>query len=147
MGRPEKIPRSAYSTIRDLDVGGHSPSQIQTYLADQLRISVSLETLSKILRRVRVTPPDFSDAEGLSDLLAVRAAMRSDLLAKDRQTRQGAARLLVEVHQLLMALAEKKSAKEASGPVPPAKVYTTLASPDAWPAPPKSPPDGAGGTP
>ena len=147
MARPEKIPQSLYGALRELDVQGQTPSQIQSWLGDHYKLHVSTDLVLKILRRVRVSPPSEEDQTGLSDLLAVRAALRADLLAKDYRARQGAARLLVEIYQIVDGIRQRNADKTQTQAQAPQKAYTTLASPDAWPAPPKSPPDGAGGTP
>ena len=146
MPRPAKIPRSLYGPVREMDIQGQTPAQIQDWLLTHYGITAALDTVLKTLHRIRVTPPSEEDQTGLSDLLAVRAALRADLLAKDYRARQGAARLLVEIYQIVDGIRQRNADKIQTQAQAPQKAYTTLASPDAWPDPPKSSPDGAGGS-
>ena len=151
MARPAKIPRNLHGALRELDLEGRTSTQIVEWLLDNYQISVTDDTVLRILRRVRVVPP--VDGEGLTDLLAVRSSLRADLLARDWRQKHSAARLLVEIHQIVASERREAEAKLAEIDEAQAhtKTYTVDASPDTWPDPPADPeaqetqPEPAGG--
>ncbi len=134
-----------------MDMEGRTSTQIVEWLLDNYQISVTDDTVLRILRRVRVVPP--VDGEGLTDLLAVRSSLRADLLARDWRQKHSAARLLVEIHQIVASERREAEAKLAEIDEAQAhtKTYTVDASPDTWPDPPADPeaqetqPEPAGG--
>lgn len=135
MARPAKIPRNLHGALRELDLEGRTSTQIVEWLLDNYQISVTDETVLRVLRRVRVVPP--VDGEGLTDLLAVRSSLRADLLARDWRQKHSAARLLVEIHQIVAAERREAEAKLAEIDEAQAhtKTYTVEASPETWPEP------------
>jgi hypothetical protein len=151
MARPAKIPRNLHGALRELDLEGRTSTQIVEWLLDNYQICVTDETVLRVLRRVRVVPP--VDGEGLTDLLAVRSSLRADLLARDWRQKHSAARLLVEIHQIVASERREAEAKLAEIDEAQAhtKTYTVDASPDTWPDPPADPeaqetqPEPAGG--
>ena len=151
MARPAKIPRNLHGALRELDLEGRTSTQIVEWLLDNYQICVTDETVLRVLRRVRVVPP--VDGEGLTDLLAVRSSLRADLLARDWRQKHSAARLLVEIHQIVASERREAEAKlaELDDAQAHTKTYTVDASPDTWPDPPADPeaqetqPEPAGG--
>jgi len=135
MARPAKIPRNLHGALRELDLEGRTSTQIVEWLLDNYQICVTDETVLRVLRRLRVVPP--VDGEGLTDLLAVRSSLRADLLARDWRQKHSAARLLVEIHQIVAS--ERREAEtrlaELDEAQTPTKTYTVDASPDTWPDP------------
>lgn len=150
MARPVKIPAHLHVRIAELDLCGWSSAQIQSWLATTYQIDAAIETISKVLRRVRITPPVDDAGGGLTDFIAARAALRADLLATDWRARQGAVARLVEIRRLELEIEERRAARVAST-APTTKTYTVDASPDSWPDPPADPeaqetqPEPAGG--
>ena len=134
-----------------MDMEGRTSTQIVEWLLDNYQISVTDDTVLRILRRVRVVPP--VDGEGLTDLLAVRSSLRADLLARDWRQKHSAARLLVEIHSIITAERREAEARlaELDDAQAHTKTYTVDASPDTWPDPPADPetqetqPEPAGG--
>ena len=143
-GRPPAIPENLYGVIQGLDLQGRSKPQIQEWLEAQ-GYRVSVDTVSRLLQKIRICPSADGSDGGLSDLVAARVALREDLISADWRRKHSAARLLLEIHGALLEVIDRRSSR--SEDQTPQKAYTTLASPDAWPDPPKSSPDGAGGTP
>lgn len=143
MARPHKIPRHLHGALREMDMEGRTSTQIVEWLLDNYQISVTDDTVLRILRRVRVVPP--VDGEGLTDLIAVRASLRADLLAGDWRQKHSAARLLVEIHQIVASERREAEARLAELDEAQAhtKTYTVDASPDTWadPAQPAEPTD------
>lgn len=135
MARPHKIPRNLLGAIRELDMEGRTAPQICEWLLEHHKISVTDDTVLRILRRVRIVPP--VDGDGLTDLIAVRASLRADLLAGDWRQKHSAARLLVEIHQIVSS--ERREAESRLAELDEAqahtKTYTVDASPDTWPEP------------
>lgn len=137
MSRPHKIPRHLHGAIREADITGLSAPQIQTWLSENHKIVVGDDAISRLLKKLRTVPP--TDGDGLTDLLAVRGALRADLVAGDWRQRHSAARLLVEIHQIVsserreaeLRLAELDEAQAQAH----TKTYTVDASPDTWPEP------------
>ena len=136
MARPAKIPRNLHGALRELDLEGRTSTQIVEWLLDNYQICVTDETVLRVLRRVRVVPP--VDGEGLTDLLAVRSSLRADLLARDWRQKHSAARLLVEIHQIVASERREAEARlaELDDAQSHTKTYTVDASPDTWPDPP-----------
>lgn len=133
-----------------MDMEGRTSTQIVEWLLDNYQISVTDDTVLRILRRVRVVPP--VDGEGLTDLLAVRSSLRADLLARDWRQKHSAARLLVEIHQIVASERREAEARlaELDDAQSHTKTYTVDASPDTWPDPqpaetPETQPEPAGG--
>jgi hypothetical protein len=133
-----------------MDMEGRTSTQIVEWLLDNYQISVTDDTVLRILRRVRVVPP--VDGEGLTDLLAVRSSLRADLLARDWRQKHSAARLLVEIHQIVASERREAEARlaELDDAQAHTKTYTVDASPDTWPDPqpaetPETQPEPAGG--
>lgn len=122
-----------------MDMEGRTSTQIVEWLLDNYQISVTDDTVLRILRRVRVVPP--VDGEGLTDLLAVRSSLRADLLARDWRQKHSAARLLVEIHQIVASERREAEARlaELDDAQSHTKTYTVDASPDTWPDPPADP--------
>ena len=151
MARPVKIPAHLHVRIAELDLCGWSSAQIQSWLATTYQIDAAIETICKVLRRVRITPPVDDAGGGLTDFIAARAALRADLLATDWRARQGAVARLVEIRRLELEIEERRSARLAELNTAPTKTYTVDASPDTWPDPPADPeaqetqPEPAGG--
>lgn len=116
-----------------MDMEGRTSTQIVEWLLDNYQISVTDDTVLRILRRVRVVPP--VDGEGLTDLLAVRSSLRADLLARDWRQKHSAARLLVEIHQIVASERREAEAKlaELDDAQAHTKTYTVDANPDTWP--------------
>lgn len=135
MARPVKIPAHLHVRIAELDLCGWSSAQIQSWLATTYQIDAAIETISKVLRRVRITPPVDDAGGGLTDFIAARAALRADLLATDWRARQGAVARLVEIRRLELEIEERRSARLAELNTAPTKTYTVDASPDTWPEP------------
>ena len=135
MARPHKIPRHLHGALREMDMEGRTSTQIVEWLLDNYQISVTDDTVLRILRRVRVVPP--VDGEGLTDLLAVRSSLRADLLARDWRQKHSAARLLVEIHQIVASERREAEARlaELDDAQAHTKTYTVDASPDTWPEP------------
>lgn len=139
MARPPKIPRNLLGALRELDMEGRSSTQIQAWLFENHRISVTDDTILRYIHKVRVVPP--VDAPGLTDLLAVRSSLRADLLSTDWRQKHSAARLLVEIHSLITAERREAEARLAELDEAQAhtKTYTVDASPDTWADPPSTP--------
>lgn len=118
-------------------MGRNSP-QICAWLAETHKISVGEDAILRLLKRLRTVPP--TDGEGLTDLIAVRAALRSDLVAGDWRQHHSAARLLTEIHQIITSERREAEAKlaELDGVNTPAKAYSVEASPDDFPDPPET---------
>lgn len=135
MARPHKIPRNLLGAIRELDMEGRTAPQICEWLLEHHKISVTDDTVLRILRRVRVVPP--IDGDGLTDLIAVRSSLRADLLASDWRQKHSAARLLVEIHQIVASERREAEARlaELDEAQAQTKTYTVDASPDTWPEP------------
>lgn len=151
MARPQKIPKTLHSSIRELDLEGRTINQIIEWLAESHRISVGEEAVRRLLKRVRIVPP--VDAPGLTDLIAVRSSLRADLLSTDWRQKHSAARLLVEIHTIITAERREAEARlaELDDAQSHTKTYTVDASPDTWPEPagtdgtPETNPEPAGG--
>lgn len=135
MARPVKIPQNLHVRIAELDLCGWAPSQIQSWLAAHYNIDASVDTIAKVLRRVRITPPTDDTGGGLTDFIAARAALRADLLATDWRARQGAVARLIDLRRLELEIEERRSARLAELNTAPTKTYTVDASPDTWPEP------------
>jgi len=139
MARPPKIPRNLLGALRELDMEGRSSTQIQAWLFENHRISVTDDTILRYIHKVRVVPP--VDAPGLTDLLAVRSSLRADLLSTDWRQKHSAARLLVEIHTIITS--ERREAEARLAEIDEAqahtKTYTVDASPDSWPEPAETP--------
>lgn len=133
MARPVKIPAHLHARLAELDLCGWSSVQIQSWLATTYQIDAAVETICKVLRRVRITPPVDDASGGLTDFIAARAALRADLLATDWRARQGAVARLVEIRRLELEIEERRSARLAELNTAPTKTYTVDANPDTWP--------------
>lgn len=141
MARPVKIPVHLHTRIAELDLCGWSSAQIQSWLATTYQIDAAVETISKVLRRVRITPPVDDTGGGLTDFIAARAALRADLLATDWRARQGAVARLVDIRRLELEIEERRATRMAELNAAPTKTYTVDASPDTWPDPPAGTPE------
>jgi len=139
MARPHKIPRHLHGAIREHDIAGLSAPQIQSWLADNHKIVVGDDAISRLLKRVRIVPP--VDGDGLTDLIAVRASLRADLHSGDWRQKHSAARLLVEIHQIVASERREAEARLAELDDAPTKTYTVDANPDTWPDPPAETPE------
>lgn len=137
MARPHKIPRNLLGAIRELDLEGRTAPQICEWLTENHRIVVTDDTMLRTIHRVRVVPPVDGDGDGLIDLIAVRSSLRADLLARDWRQKHSAARLLVEIHQIVSSERREAEARLAELDEAQAhtKTYTVDASPDTWPEP------------
>ncbi len=135
MARPHKIPRHLHGAIREADIAGLSAPQIQSWLAENHKIVVGDDAISRLLKRVRIVPP--VDGDGLTDLIAVRSSLRADLQSGDWRQKHSAARLLVEIHTIIISERREAEARlaELDGTQSHTKTYTVDASPDTWPEP------------
>ena len=135
MARPHKIPRHLHGAIREHDIAGLSAPQIQSWLADNHKIVVGDDAISRLLKRVRIVPP--VDGDGLTDLIAVRSSLRADLHSGDWRQKHSAARLPAEIHTIITAERREAEARlaELDHAQAHTKTYTVDASPDSWPDP------------